>query len=521
MLDEFTSGGAQQRGGTSRKTINLQSDLDYVRGIHSVRTGLQLDGGSFHSDDASNYLGTYTFESLAAFQAGTPRSYTRRDGNANIDYRNLQAGVYLQDDIRLRKNLTMSPGVRYELQTHLTDVNNFGPRFGLTWSPGKAGKTTLRASAGVFYDWLSTGTYEQTLRVDGFRQRELNIVNPSYPNPGSLAVAPPINKYLLGDDLRMQRFTRLSAGFDRGVTKMVRINASYAHTSGDNLMRGLNLNSPILGIRPDPFFGNVVEVIGDAESRQNNLNIGASINFNVAPTGPLMINGGPMVMVMAGGPPPPPPPPGGGPSAQSAANKRWNWRRMQIFTNVGVGRFLNNTEGPFGTPATGDIGDDWGPSNGDIRRRMNVSFSSSQLRNFNANLNLNVASASPYTIRTGTDSNSDQVFNDRPAGVGRNTLRASGQWTLNGFFTYFWQFGKPVERAGGISIRSDAGGLAVSQAAAQSAGRYRLSFNVQVQNLTNHGNLSGYSGTQTSTNFGRPTTVLGTRKVDIGMGLSF
>ena len=69
-----------------------------------------------------------------------PRSYTIRIGDPNIDYKNLQAGVYLQDDIRVRKNLTLSPGVRYEAQTHLSDYNNFGPRFGVTWSPGKSGK---------------------------------------------------------------------------------------------------------------------------------------------------------------------------------------------------------------------------------------------------------------------------------------------------------------------------------------------------------------------------------------------
>ena len=44
----------------------------------------------------------------------------------------------------------------------------------------------MRASAGVFYDWLASGTYEQTLRVDGFRQRDLNILNPLYPNVGTL-----------------------------------------------------------------------------------------------------------------------------------------------------------------------------------------------------------------------------------------------------------------------------------------------------------------------------------------------
>jgi Carboxypeptidase regulatory-like domain len=518
VLDEFTSGGQQQTGGVRRKTINLMSDLDYVRGRHSVRTGLQLDGGAYHSDDATNYFGTYTFESMAAYLAGTPRSFTRRDGNPNIEYKNVQGGVYLQDDIRLRKNLTLSPGVRYEVQTHLDDWNNVGPRFGLTWSPGKAGKTTLRGSAGIFYEWLGTGTYEQTLRVDGFRQRELNLTNPSYPNPPGVGPSTPVNRYLLSPDLQMQRFTRFSAGVDRQLTTKIRVNAMYSHTSGDQLLRGMNLNAPVDGVRPDPFFANVVEVVDDAESRQNTLNIGATINFNAATPGPMMINGG--AMMIMGAPPPPPPPPGGA-AASNPANRRWNWRRLNVFTNMTLGRLLNNTEGAFATPATGFLGDDWGPANFDIRRRLNIGIISTQLRNLNANLNINVASASPYTIRTGIDDNRDLVFNDRPGGVGRNSLRGSGQWTINGFFNYGWTFGKPVERPGGISFRTEGGALAASQGAAQTTGRYRLSLNVQVQNVTNHGNLTGYSGVLTSSNFGQPTSVLGTRKVDIGLGLSF
>src|SRR4030095_6388460 len=98
VLDEFTGGGQQQTGGVRRKTINLQSDLDYVRGRHSVRTGLQLDGGAFHSDDATNYFGTYTFESLDDYTAGTPRSFTLRTGDPVISYKNVQAGFYVQDD---------------------------------------------------------------------------------------------------------------------------------------------------------------------------------------------------------------------------------------------------------------------------------------------------------------------------------------------------------------------------------------------------------------------------------------
>ena len=103
-----------------------------MRGIHSVRTGIQLDGGSYHSDAREQLFRHVTpSKACGAYRNGTPRSYTRRDGDPNIAYRNLQAGWYLQDDIRVRRNLTLSPGVRYEAQTHLNDYNNFGPRFGV------------------------------------------------------------------------------------------------------------------------------------------------------------------------------------------------------------------------------------------------------------------------------------------------------------------------------------------------------------------------------------------------------
>ena len=233
-----------------------------------------------------------------------------------------------------------------------------------------------------------------------------------------------------------------------------------------------------------------------------------------------MIGGGDrgMVMIMNGAPPPPPPGPGG---AANPANARWNWRRMTLFMNLGLGRQLNNTDGPFQMPATGRIEDDWGPANFDVRRRLSVGWNSSQLKNFNANLNFNASSAPPYTIRTGFDTNGDLLFTDRPAGVGRNTARGAAQWNLNGFFTYSRQFGKPQQMPGGVNFRSEGGALTATQGAASSAGRFRLSFNCQIQNITNHGNVGGFVGTLTSPNFGRPSIINGTRKIDFGMGLSF
>ncbi len=488
--DAFTSGGAQVAGGRRTRTFNLSSDLDYVRGINSVRGGIVLNGGSYRSDDTSNYLGTYTFESLAAFEAGTPRSYTRRIGDPNIDYFNLQAGAYIQDDIRVRKGLTLSPGLRYEVQTHLSDYRAFGPRFGVTWAPFKNGKTTLRASAGIFYDWLSSGTYEQTLRVDGLRQQELNVVNPGYPDPGTFGVVPPINKYLLGQDLQMARNRRLSAGVDYAITPKVRIGTSYAHTNGSGLLRGLNLNPPVNGVRANPVFGNIVDVAGDASSRQNSLNTFLQVSIL-----------------------PPSPVPG---------KERWNWKRTNFGLNYSLNKVENDTDGAFGVPATGDLRLEWGPASQDVRHRLNGFFSLQWLRNFSANLSLSVASASPYTIKTGFDDNGDLIFNDRPAGVGRNSLRGDGSLNLFANFVYTFTFGqRRIQMPPGIRIDGGPAGFNITTVQIDPQPRFRVGLVVNAQNLTNHTNYGGYSGTMTSPFFLHPTAAQGMRKIDVGLNVNF
>ena len=57
--------------------------------------------------------------------------------------------------------------------------------------------------------------------------------------------------------------------------------------------------------------------------------------------------------------------------------------------------------------------------------------------------------------------------------------------------------------------------------AAQAQPRYRLSFNVEISNITNHANYTGYSGVMTSPFFLQPTSVAGVRRINFGMSLSF
>jgi hypothetical protein len=489
VLDAFTRGGAQLSGGQHGKTIVFGSDLDYVRGNHTWRFGLQTDVSRWNSDDRSNYLGTYTFESLEAFEAGRPRSFTRRIGDPRLSYNYFQGALYAQDDVRVRRNLTLSGGIRYEAQTHVSDFNNVMPRLGVTWAVGKQqSPTTLRASWGIFHDWLSNGTYEQTLRVDGFRQQEIDIVNPSYPVFSDLAlVAAPVSRYVLGEGVVLPRTTRVSLGVDRRFS-VVQANATYAYQRGGAVARGVNLNAPINGVRPDPRFGNVIEVTSDANSRLNQLQ--ANISINQGALIPL-----------------------------NRAAPKISVKRITVFINYTAAKSRNNTDGAFSVAPTGDLDLEWGAANNDVRHRFNVQFNNQIVKNLGIGLGFNVNSALPYTIRTGLDDNGDFIFNDRPIGVARNTERGSGSFNVNLNLNYRWQFGKPVSGPGGVGVIFNGG--AVDVRTVEAPGRFSIGFFMFANNLTNHANYVGYSGVMTSPFFRQATAVSGTRRVEAGLNFLF
>jgi hypothetical protein len=195
---------------------------------------------------------------------------------------------------------------------------------------------------------------------------------------------------------------------------------------------------------------------------------------------------------------------------------------MNFSGNLSISSSRNNTDGAFRFPPSGDLDSEWGPANGDVRYRGSIGFGTSMLRNFNANLFLNASTGTPYTIRTGYDDNGDLEFNDRPAGEPRNSARTAGQMNLAGNFSYTISFGRgSVALPPGIRITGGGGTPTVEAVAMPDVKRYRLTFSAQIQNLTNHKNYVGYSGLQNSRFFGTPTAVAGTRKIDLGMSLSF
>jgi hypothetical protein len=270
------------------------------------------------------------------------------------------------------------------------------------------------------------------------------------------------------------------------------------------------LNQPINGVRPNPAFANIVEVVSDAASRQHLLQVDSNIN----PGALLPAFNGPRV----------------------------SWKRVTVSLNYSLGWLENNTDGPFSIPATGDLRDEWGPAASalpiggpivfgvpmggppvnvvDVRNRLNMFVNNQVIRNVLVSLALTTNTAPPYTLLTGRDDNNDGVFNDRPVGVGRNSVRASGQTVVSMFAGYQFAFGTIAPLPPGVGVFGG-GGAAQVRTFDQGNKRYRIQLFVGVQNLTNQRNYVGYSGTMTSPFFSKPTTVSPMRKIDFGMSIQF
>ncbi|HEV3141151.1 MAG TPA: hypothetical protein VGY57_11570, partial [Vicinamibacterales bacterium] len=289
--------------------------------------------------------------------------------------------------------------------------------------------------------------------------------------------------------LNMSRVFRVSTGIDQTLTPMLRVSFGYMAVRGIDVLHGVNVNAPdptLGGLRPDPRFANVIALASDANTHTNQFN--ATMNVNLSP----------------GRPPSNPP--------------RWNWRRTNLRFNYWLAEINNNSDGPFSVSPTGTLTTEWGPAANDRRHRVAAQINTQVLRDLNATLSLATISGLPYTITTGFDGNGDSIFNDRPLGVGRNTARTDSQvtWNLNASYTLRMGARRPSAMQDGQRERDRAG-----DAQAANANRYRLTFTVNLTNLTNRSNFTGYSGVMTSPFFEQPTAVLNPRKVDIGMTFGF
>jgi hypothetical protein len=193
------------------QTAGVTENFSTVRGTHNLSAGITYRRQQFNVQTDSNARGTFAFTGLATsafdssgnpipstgfdfadFLLGLPQSSSVRFGDTSTYFRGNQYGVFGQDDWRVRSNLTLNYGLRWEYFSPLAekyghianldvapgftavsvvtpgeigpysgslpatllrpDKNNFAPRVGLAWKPIPSKSLQFRAGYGVYYN---------------------------------------------------------------------------------------------------------------------------------------------------------------------------------------------------------------------------------------------------------------------------------------------------------------------------------------------------------------------------------
>ncbi|MBI4463383.1 MAG: TonB-dependent receptor [Acidobacteria bacterium] len=310
-------------------TFQFSDDFILQKGAHSLKLGAEIH--RIRKDWASNPYkgGIWSFNSLQSFlQAGTEGTSVEvaLPGSNNIRAdRQTLAGFYLQDSYRLRSNIQINLGLRYEFSTLLHDKNghnaflrdplrdpemqvgslvekngslrNFAPRVGLSWSPGSQGDTQLSAGFGIYYDHLLPYAIHINRNTTPF-------YNIAYlPNFDSSRVFPDALAAVAGSPVRAQVLDyshwanptvfRYNFSIQQRLAGNWRVGASYVGARGNHLYRPFEANlAPIPILRADgslyfpphsspngpdnrrnPAFADVVVTTSDAQSFYNSLQL--------------------------------------------------------------------------------------------------------------------------------------------------------------------------------------------------------------------------------------------------------
>jgi hypothetical protein len=267
--------GSSTSGATDRREnrIQVQDILSWIVGPHSLKFGADIQHIKSTFIDLTDISGTFTFASAGDFLANAPSRF-RQTFQTESTQRNNYLGFFAQDEWRARSNLTISYGLRYEVETILHDYNNFGPRFAIAYDPFKSGKTVIRLGAGIFYNRVLLRTIDdftlgkQQLLFDTnalvdpatgtalttAQRRAFIAANLSFPNV--LTADSPLVKQFgtlntnfsrrVDPTLRIPESYQVNVGFERGLGRNFVLDANYTFNRGIHLWREFNINAPRL-----------------------------------------------------------------------------------------------------------------------------------------------------------------------------------------------------------------------------------------------------------------------------------
>lgn len=282
----------------SEKRWQASDTFSYVAGAHTLRFGFDIQNIDSTFIDLTDASGTFNFADPLATTTipqcltnpNLPNSATNpriRSGSTAyargcvVRYRhnfftdsaveNTYYGFFVQDDWRMRSNLTFNFGLRYEQETVIDDTNNWGPRFAVAWSPFKDNKTVVRFGGGIFYNRVLLRTVDDYQRgqneiifdtnristANNLRDTYLLQLSNNFPNiltPES----PLVQQYIaaglnnnsffrsLDPGIKIPESYQVNLGFERELSKGFVFEANLTYNRTARLWRERNTNAPII-----------------------------------------------------------------------------------------------------------------------------------------------------------------------------------------------------------------------------------------------------------------------------------
>jgi hypothetical protein len=454
----FTGGGAQANSRRTEYHFDGTDIVTYVNGKHEMNFGIDIPDISRRGmDDFTNFSGTYTFASLADFQAGRPATFFEQRGQGHLVFVEKLFSGFIEDTMRLKPNFSVTVGARYYWQNYFHDEpHNLAPRFGFAYAPTKNSKTVFRGGAGVFFDRTGPRPIADLLHFNGVNLQRFIVENPSFPVTPAELTGVPTSEVVLDPQARTPYTVQYSMGVERQVTEKSTFSATYVGSRGIDLFRSRDINAPPPPnslVRPDAALGQVRQIESEGYQKSNAL----ELTFR------------------------------GKPSKYFTGQVQYT-----------LGKTYNNTSGITYFPANSFLPSaDWARSDNDRRHKFDLLGSMQATKLFTVGAALSLYSGRPVNVTTGGDDNHDGVLNDRPAGFARNTLHGPGTIELD------------------LNVEHD---FLLSKTRKEGP---RLTVALNAFNVLNHENDTTFIGTITSPFFGRAVAAQPPRRLQLNLQFKF
>jgi hypothetical protein len=443
----FGSGGSQVGHSISERNFwELNNFTARQQGSHAIKFGGRIRHVSIDDTNENNFGGTWSFtggfgltsieryqltlrlqaEGLTPAQiraaGGGAATFSINSGDPFADVKQTDYGLFVQDDWRVRPNITLSYGLRYETQSNAHSKYDFGPRLALAWSPGAANsarppKMVIRVGTGFFYNRFSENYTLTANRFNGvnvvqtFVTEEARRLSPpsvaeqQAPNVAgvysilnqwsptsvpSVAGIPATQQTIWLVDPNLQAPTVWLAGtqVERQLPHNMTMFVGLFNIRIVHVIRARDVNAPFPatvtpitpnGFRPDPTKGEVYRVEASGQFNQRQFFVGFNSRFN---------------------------------------------RMIQFSGNYSISKTTNDTDGQGSSlfPMNSyDTSGEFGRGSFDIRHRFTI-FGTVNLPWWKLVLNPFVVANSgpPFNIITGQDLNLDRQVNERPSFAAAN-----------------------------------------------------------------------------------------------------